>query len=134
NGTLGRQAVASAASVENIQVSMNALAQVSETQFANLEGTVAALDGRLTGLEFELQDLDDRLSGGVAAAAALGSAIVMPDRDFVLAGNVATYRGEQGYALTFVGRASDNFALTAGVAGNTGEGDVIAQAGFAFGF
>jgi hypothetical protein len=33
-----------------------------------------------------------------------------------------------------VGRASESVAFTAGIAGNTGEGDVIAQAGFAFGF
>ena len=134
NGTLGRQAVATASSVDNIRVSVDALAQVSEAQFGALESTVAALDGRLTGLEFQLQDMDDALTGGIAAAAALGSAIAMPDKDFVLAGNLATYSGQQGYALTFVGRASENFALTAGVAGNTGDGDLIAQAGFAFGF
>ncbi|MEL6485835.1 MAG: hypothetical protein AAFQ13_01640, partial [Pseudomonadota bacterium] len=134
NGVLGRQSVATAASVDNIRVSMDALAQVSDAQFAALEGRVVGLETGLAQTNFRLEEIDQGLSGGIAAAAALGSAIAMPDKDFVLAGNVATYRGEQGYALTFVGRASENFALTAGVAGNSGDGDVIAQAGFAFGF
>jgi hypothetical protein len=58
----------------------------------------------------------------------------MPDRSLVLAGNVATYGGEQGYALTLSSRASESLAFTAGIAGNSGENDVIAQAGFAIGF
>ncbi|MEM6827545.1 MAG: hypothetical protein AAF553_06345 [Pseudomonadota bacterium] len=98
------------------------------------EAQFNALSGRVTGLEFRLEDVDQRARGGIAAAAALGSAIAMPDKRFVVAGNVATYAGEQGFALNFVGRASDSFALTGGVAGNTAEGDVVAQAGFAFGF
>lgn len=127
NGVLGRQAVATAAAVDNIRVSMNALSAISEAQFN-------ALSDRVTGLDFRLEDVDQRARGGIAAAAALGSAIAMPDKDFVIAGNVATYGGEQCYALTFVGRASDSLAFTAGIAGNSGDGDVIAQAGFALGF
>ncbi len=134
NGTLGRQQVATAASVANMRVSVNALAQVSETQFNTLASSVTALDSRLTGVEFRLDEVDRRARGGIAAAAALGSALAMPDKSFVLAGNVATYGGEQGYSLSLSSRASDNLAFSAGVAGNTGEGDVIAQAGFAIGF
>ncbi len=134
NGTLGRQQVATAASVANMRVSLNALSQVSEIQFNTLASSVTALDTRLTGVEFRLEEVDQRARGGIAAAAALGSALAMPDKSFVLAGNVATYGGEQGYALTLSSRASENLAFTAGVAGNTGEGDVIAQAGFAVGF
>ncbi|MEM6267624.1 MAG: hypothetical protein AAF707_08870, partial [Pseudomonadota bacterium] len=134
NGVLGRQSVATAASVDNVRVSMNALAQVTEGQFNQLEGRVKGIDARLSGLEFALEDVEQSLAGGIAATAALGSAVVIPDKSFTLAGNVATYRGEQGFALTLVGRASESLALTAGVAGNTGDGDVVAQAGFAFGF
>ncbi|MEL7190548.1 MAG: YadA C-terminal domain-containing protein [Pseudomonadota bacterium] len=107
---------------------------MSDAQFAALETRVNGFDSRLTGLEFALEDVEQSLSGGIAAAAALGSAIAMPGKDFVVAGNVATYRGEQGFAITFTGRATENFALSAGVAGNSGDGDVVAQAGFAFGF
>ena len=43
-------------------------------------------------------------------------------------------RGQQGFAAGVTGRVSDSFAIGAGVAGNTGDGAVVAQAGFAFGF
>ncbi|MEM6496442.1 MAG: hypothetical protein AAF709_06930, partial [Pseudomonadota bacterium] len=72
--------------------------------------------------------------GGIAAAAALGSNIILPNKDLTMSGNVTTFGGEQGFALSLTGRASESFALTAGVAGSTAEGDVIAQAGFALGF
>ena len=78
--------------------------------------------------------MDKGFSGGIAAAAALGSAIAMPDKSFVLAGNIANYNGEQGYALNITGRVSNNLAIGAGIAGNTGDGEVVAQAGFALGF
>ena len=74
------------------------------------------------------------MSGGIAAAAALGSAIAMPGKTFTIGGNVATYNGEQGYAASVTGRVSESLALGAGIAGNSGDGEVIAQAGFAFGF
>jgi hypothetical protein len=134
NGTLGRQQAASAASVANVRVSINALSQITQSQFDTLASQVSGLDRRLAGVEFRLEEIDQRARGGIAAAAALGSAIAMPDRDFVIAGNFATYGGEQGYALNLVRRAGESVAFTAGVAGNTGEGDVIAQAGFAIGF
>jgi len=134
NGVLGTTSVATAASVANVRVSMDALSAVTDAQFNTLSNNVMALDSRLSNLEFDLQNIDQRLTGGIAAAAALGSAIAMPGKDFVIAGNVATYGGEQGYAITFTGRASDSLAFTAGVAGNSGDGDVVAQAGFALGF
>ncbi|MEL6738283.1 MAG: hypothetical protein AAFO28_05110, partial [Pseudomonadota bacterium] len=134
SGVLGRQQVATAASVDNIRVSMDALSQVTETQFNSLQTQVVGLDNRLTGLEFQLEEVDARLSGGVAAAAALGSAIAMPDKSFTLSGNVASFAGEQGFALSGTARVNDSFAFGAGIAGNTGDGNVIAQAGFALGF
>jgi hypothetical protein len=117
------------------------IAAVTEEQFNTLAGSVTALDSRVTSLEnrvssleFRLEDVDRRARGGIAAAAALGSAIAIPDKSFVIAGNVATYRGETGYAMTITGRASENLAFSAGIAGNSGEDEVIAQAGFAVGF
>ncbi len=127
NGTLGRQSVATAASVDNVRVALNAVAQVSTAQFD-------ALSGRVQDLDFRLEELSDSTSGGIAAAAALGSAIAMPDKAFTIAGNIATYRGQQGFAASFTGRVNESFAIGAGVAGNTGDGAVVAQAGVAFGF
>ncbi len=117
------------------------VAAVTEEQFNTLAGSVSSLDNRVTSLEsrvqsleFRLEDVDRRARGGIAAAAALGSAIAIPDKSFVITGNVATYRGETGYAMSVIGRASESLAFSAGIAGNTGEDEVIAQAGFALGF
>lgn len=85
-------------------------------------------------MSFRLDNMDESLSGGIAAAAALGSAITMPDKSFVLSCNVANYNGEQGFAMNFTGRVSECFSVGAGFAGSTGDGEVIAQAGFALGF
>ena len=59
---------------------------------------------------------------------------MLPNQTFSLSGNVATHGGEQGYAASFTGLVSENFALGAGIAGNTGDDEVTAQVGFAFGF
>ena len=127
NGTLGVSNAATAASVQNVRVAVESVAAISDAQFN-------ALSNRVTDLGFRMEELDESLSGGIAAAAALGSAIVMPDKSFVLSGNVANYNGEQGFAMNFTGRVSDSVAVGAGFAGSTGDGEVIAQAGFALGF
>ncbi|WP_454599483.1 hypothetical protein [Qipengyuania sp. SM2507] len=134
SGTLGRQAVAAASAVDSIRLSMNHIAAVTDAQFSALSGRVGALENGLAQVNFRLEDMDRGLSGGIAAASALGSAIAMPDKSLVIAGNVANYNGEQGYALNLTGRVSDRFAVGAGIAGNTGNGEVVTQAGFALGF
>lgn len=110
------------------------IAAVTDAQFSALSGRVDTLESGLAMTNMRLEDLDQRMSGGIAAATALGSAIMLPGQRFTFGGNVATYNGEQGYAATFTGRVNDNFALGAGIAGNTGDGEIVAQAGFAFGF
>ena len=47
------------------------------------------------------------LAGGIAAAMAMGSAIVVPDKNVSVSFNVATYGGEQGIAGSVTGRVSD---------------------------
>ncbi|MEM6266483.1 MAG: hypothetical protein AAF707_03085, partial [Pseudomonadota bacterium] len=98
NGVLGRQSVATAASVDNVRVSMNALAQVTEGQFNQLEGRVNGIDARLSGLEFALEDVEQSLAGGIAAAMALGGQMVVPDSSVSFSLNASTYQGEQGFA------------------------------------
>ncbi|MEM6858144.1 MAG: YadA-like family protein, partial [Pseudomonadota bacterium] len=134
NGVLGRQQAATAASVANIRVSMNALSQVSEAQFATLENSVLALDGRLTGLEFQLQDVDQRLTGGIAASMALGGQMVVPDSTFSVSFNASTYQGEQGFAGSISLRASERVYISAGVAGSTARDSTGGRVGVAFGF
>jgi len=103
-------------------------------RLSQLESSAGVFSAALTDTNFRIEDLDQRMSGGVAAAAALGSAILMPGKRFTITGNVANYNGEQGFAVGFTGRVSEDFALGAGIAGNTGDGEIITQAGFAFGW
>jgi hypothetical protein len=121
-------------SVNRVQVAVDHIAMVTDAQFNALSSRTSIIEGRLDNLDFRLDDIDQSTRGGIAAAAALGSAIALPDKRLTLAGNIATYRGEQGFAATLTGRMSENFAIGAGVAGNSGDGAVVAQAGFAIGF
>jgi hypothetical protein len=113
---------------------MRYIAAVSDAQFSALSNDVATLTSRVDAIDFQLSDLDQSMRGGIAAAAALGSAIAMPGKRFTIGGNIATHGGEQGFAASFTGRVSENFAIGAGVAGNTGDDRVTAQVGFALGF
>ncbi|MEO0642194.1 MAG: YadA-like family protein, partial [Pseudomonadota bacterium] len=116
NGTLGRQSVATAASVDNIQVSMNALAQVSEAQFGALEGRVSGLEGQVSTL-FDLTDTIDRdAQRGIASIAAQANPHFPSEAGKTsYASNVATYRGEVGFSAGLMHRFEGDFALTAGV-------------------
>ena len=78
--------------------------------------------------------MDEGLSGGIAASMALGSAMVVPDKNLSVSLNAATYGGEQGFSGMLTGRVSDSVYVSAGVAGNTGDDKVGGQVGVAFGF
>ena len=108
---------------------------MSDAQFSALSAKVDGLGTRVDNLSVSMNELDNVLSGGIAASMALGSAIAVPDKAFSLSLNVATYGGEQGFAGTMTGRLSDSVYVSAGVAGNSGgRGRVGAQAGVALGF
>ncbi|MFB0613766.1 hypothetical protein [Aurantiacibacter poecillastricola] len=134
NGVLGFSNSATTTAVRQVRAPVDYLASVSQAQFDTLSGRVDGLSGALAETNFRLSDLDRRMSGGIAAATALGSAIAMPGKSVTIGGNIATYNGEHGYAASFTGRLSDSFAVGAGIAGNSGDGEVVAQAGFALGF
>ncbi|MFN2101285.1 hypothetical protein, partial [Altererythrobacter sp. MF3-039] len=98
SGTLGKgSALASAQTVASLGNSMRYIAAVSDAQFNALSSDVSALTSRVDALSFQLSDLDQSMRGGIAAAAALGSAIALPDKRFTIGGNIATHGGEQGY-------------------------------------
>ena len=134
NGTLGRQEVATAASVQNVRTSVNALAQVSDAQFAQLESRVLGLDSRVNGLEFQLQNVDERLTGGIAASMALGGQMIVPDSNISFSLNASTYQGEQGFAGSVSVRATERIYISAGVAGSTAQDSTGGRVGVAFGF
>ncbi len=134
NGTLGRQQVATSASVQNVRTSLNALSQVSEAQFGQLENSVLALDGRVSGLEFQLKDVDQRLTGGIAASMALGGQMIVPDSNISFSLNASTYQGEQGFAGSISAKVADKVYISAGVAGSTAPDSTGGRVGAAFGF
>ncbi|MEP5727232.1 MAG: YadA-like family protein, partial [Erythrobacter sp.] len=133
-GTLGVQQAASAASVDNVRVSLNALSEVSEAQFTGLSNSVLALDGRVSGLEFQLQDVEERLTGGIAAAMALGGQMIVPDSTVSFSLNASTFQGEQGFAGSVSARLAEKVYISAGVAGSTASDSTGGRVGVAFGF
>ena len=133
-GTLGRQTVATAASVDNVRVSMNTMQAITDAQIQNLSGSISALDGRITGLAFQLEDLDQRTRGGIAAAMAMGGTMIVPDSTFSVSANVSTYQGEQGFSGSIAARVRERVYITASVAGSTAEKSTGGRVGVAFGF
>ena len=134
NGTLGRQEVATAASVDNVRVSLNALSEVSQVQFDGLSNSVLALDNRVSGLEFQLQDVEERLTGGIAASMALGGQLIVPDSTVSFSLNASTFQGEQGFAGSISARLAEKIYVSAGVAGSTAPDSTGGRVGVAFGF
>ncbi len=133
-GTLGRQAVATASSVRAVQTSIDHIAAVTEAQFDGLSGRVGLLEGRMADLDFRLSDLDERTRGGIAAAMAMGGPAIAPGKAISLSMSVANYRGEQALAGSLTGQIADDVYLSAGVSGNTADGDIGTRATVLFGF
>lgn len=134
HGTLGRQQVATAASVQNVRISVNALSQVTDAQFGQLESSILALEGRVSGLEFQLQEVDERLTGGIAASMALGGQMVVPDSTVSFSLNASTYHSEQGFAGSLSARVAEKVYISAGLAGSTAPDSTGGRIGVAFGF
>jgi hypothetical protein len=86
----------------------------------------------LTNLRID--ELDEALSGGIAAAMALGNAPIIPGKDISVWVNGATYGGQQGFAGSVSGRVTDDVYISAGVSGNTGDNQWGARVGLGFGF
>jgi autotransporter adhesin len=116
NGTLGRQQAASAQSVSNVRVALNAVAQVSDAQFNALSVRTSTLEGRVDTL-FDLSDTVDRdAKRGIASIAAQANPhFPSAAGKTSYASNVATYRGEVGFSAGLTHRFEADFAITAGV-------------------
>ena len=132
--SLGTTAVASMAAVQNVRVGLDYIAAVTDAQFSALTGRVSSLETGLANVNFRLDELDQGLSGGIAAAMALGGAAIIPDKSVSMWFNAATYGGEQGFAGSISGKVSDSMYLSAGVSGNTGDEQWGARVGIGFGF
>lgn len=127
SGVLGRQAVASAQSVQAVGASLRQVAEIGDTQFSVLDGRVGLLDDRL-------DQMSDQTRGGIAAAMALGGTMVVPDSNVSINFNIATYRGEQGYSGSLVAKVTPKIYVSGGFAGSTAKGSAGGRAGVAIGF
>ncbi|MEM0929722.1 MAG: YadA-like family protein, partial [Pseudomonadota bacterium] len=85
-------------------------------------------------LEFQLQDLDDRMQGGIASAMAMGAPAIAPGKSVSLSMSVANYRGEQAIAGNLTGQIARDVYISAGISGNTADGDIGTRASVLFGF
>jgi len=72
-------------------------------------------------------------NAGIAAAVALGGTMIVPDSAVSMSFNLATYRGQQGFAGSVVGRLSQRIYVNAGVAGSTMRGSTTGRVGISFG-
>ena len=82
----------------------------------------------------QLQQLDERTQGGIAAAMAMGGPAIAPGQKVSLSVSVANYRGEQAIAGNLTGEIAPDVYLSAGISGNTADGDVGSRATILFGF
>ena len=94
-------------------------------RLVNLAPGIASSDAATFG---QLRHNESRLSGGIAAAAALGGAIV-PDQGRTFVGlSGATYNGKSGIALGMVHHLdTSNLVLSGGVALGTGGSQPIGR-------
>ena len=76
----------------------------------------------------------EKADAGIAAAMAMGGAVIVPDSNVSLNFNLSTYRGQQGFAGSIAGRVAPKIYITAGVAGSTRKGSTGGRVGMAIGF
>jgi hypothetical protein len=130
SGTLGRQQVATAASVQDVRTSLSYIAAVTDSQFTSLAGRVGVIETRLENFDIRLNGVE----GGVAAAMAMGQAKLVPDANVSMTVAAATYGGQQGYAGSISGRVAEKVYISGSVSGNTGDKRVGGAVSATFGF
>jgi hypothetical protein len=135
-GTMGRDTTIRPA----IATLQGAVAQQATTISA-IQALDTLQNGRLGALEAGQAQLGQQIAingreanGGIAAAMAMGGAVIVPDSNVSINFNLATYRGQQGFSASVAGRINDRLYITAGVAGSTVKGSTGGRVGMAFGF
>lgn len=123
-------------SVENVNAGqdsrMTAIEAVNTTQsnqISTLQDQVGGLQTSVNGLRRNIKEAN----AGIAAAVALGGTMIVPDSAVSMSFNLATYRGQQGFAGSVVGRLSQRIYVNAGVAGSTMRGSTTGRVGISFG-
>ena len=126
SGTVGKGAQ-SGASLISLQQSQS-IADLQTGQ-ALIDDTVATHTLQIASLGRGLRDAD----AGIAAAMALGGALIVPDSNISVNFNLATYRGQQGFSGALIGRIAPKIYVTGGFAGSTRKGSTGGRVGIAFG-
>jgi hypothetical protein len=123
-------------SVENVNAGqdsrMTAIEAVNTTQsnqISTLQDQVGGLQSSVVGLRRNIKEAN----AGIAASVALGGTMIVPDSAVSMSFNLATYRGQQGFAGSVVGRLSQRIYVNAGVAGSTVRGSTTGRVGISFG-
>lgn len=123
-------------SVENVNASqdarMTAIEAVNTTQsnqISTLQNQVGGLQASVNGLRRNIKEAN----AGIAAAVALGGTMIVPDSAVSMSFNLATYRGQQGFSGSLVGRVSPRIYVNAGVAASTVRGSTTGRVGISFG-
>ena len=93
-----------------------------------------ALTMRIDGLDFRLEELDQRTNGGIAAAMAMGGTMIVPDARISFSANLSTFAGEQGFSGSMAARVNDQVYISAAIAGSSAPDTTGGRVGVAFGF
>lgn len=108
---------------------IEAVNTLQSQQIGTLQDQVGDLQSSVNGLHRDIR----RANAGIAAAVALGGTMVVPDSAVSISFNLATYRGEQGFSGSVVGRLSPKVYVNAGVGGSTQRGSTAGRVGISFG-
>jgi hypothetical protein len=114
---------------------------IAGTTYHNVGAAFAAVDNQLSNLDARIDVLSASTgrgfrqgNAGIAAAMALGGTMIVPDSTVSVSFNLATYRGQQGYAGMIAVRAAPKVYISGGITGSTVSGSAGGRVGVAFGF
>jgi hypothetical protein len=110
-------------------MAIEAVNTIQSNQIGTLQDQVGGLQTSVNGLRRNIKEAN----GGIAAAVALGGTMIVPDSNISMSFNLATYRGQQGFSGSVVGRVSPKVYINAGVGGSTVRGSTAGRVGISFG-
>ena len=119
--------------IEALNLTQNSRLAALEFGSTGLGGRVGALEAGVTQLHIDLRTYNRQATGGIAAALALGGATIVPDSKLSVSFNLSTYRGQQGFSGSVIGRVSDKVYISGGIAGSTVKKSTGGRVGITFG-
>ena len=100
-----------------------------------INNRINGVEGRVGNLEGRVGVLENKVDSSTAVAIAMGGATFLPDMDFNLSANVATFNGAQAISAAFGARVSKNVAFSGAIGhGMNKDGDTGGRIGVIFGF